>query len=593
MRRLLALSALSVILVVSCATAPQSPEPVPLPAAKLKEVQDLFTAGSYLQGIGEIDTLRRERADISGSELDSLEAQAIESLSAAFKKAVDSKSYDDALRLFDSVQALGKSEAAGTLTRKSLLEKLAASQDASGDQVLALLTRIRILSAAEPAEADFKAALTAAEALNNRAAIRSLAATMKTRGLALPDSAAGIAATAPSFPKMITGTVTILVNRGIKVENGVGYPDRVIGSGFFIDKRGYILTNHHVIESEVDPKYEGYSRLYIRLSESPAGERIPAKVVGYDKIFDLALIKAEVTPEYTFSGSFDQTVAPGDRIFAIGSPAGLEKTITAGIISAMGRRLLQVGDSMQVDVPLNPGNSGGPLLDEKGDLIGICFAGLQQFAGLNFAIPYTWVEKALPALYRGGQAIHSWLGMAVAETDKGLEVVYTVPSEPAALAGLRPGDVLEAVDGVSYTKLQDAQEAILRHTPPSLIHVTIRRGEARIQALVCLTQRPDDPIQVALKRDARDKVLYPLFGMQLEKTGSFFWRDNYVVRRVTKGSVADESGISVDDPLAIQDWRVDTDKGYAILQVVIKKKRAGFIESAIQIATYLETENFL
>jgi serine protease Do len=409
----------------------------------------------------------------------------------------------------------------------------------------------------------------------------------------LPDSAAAIAATAPSFPKMITGTVTILVNRGIKVENGVGYPDRVIGSGFFIDKRGYILTNHHVIESEVDPKYEGYSRLYIRLSESPAGERIPAKVVGYDKIFDLALIKAEVTPEYTFGGSFDQTVAPGDRIFAIGSPAGLEKTITAGIISAMGRRLLQVGDSMQVDVPLNPGNSGGPLLDEKGDLIGICFAGLQQFAGLNFAIPYTWVEKALPALYRGGQAVHSWLGMAVAETDKGLEVVYTVPSEPAALAGLTAGDVLEAVDGVSYTKLQDAQEAILRHTPPSLVHVTIRRGEARIQALVCLTQRPDDPIQVALKRDARDKVLYPLFGMQLEKTGSFFWRDNYVVRRVTKGSVADESGISVDDPLAIQDWRVDTDKGYAILQVVIKKKRAGFIESAIQIATYLETENFL
>lgn len=593
MRRRLALAALCMMLIFSCATAPQSSTPAPLPAIKLKEVQDLFTAGSYLQSIGQIDTLRRERADIAASDLDSLEAQAVESLSAALKKAADGKSYDDALRLLDSAEALGKAEVAGTLTRKSLLEKLAASQDSSGDKVLALLTRIRILSAGEPAEADFKAALTAAEALDNRAAIRSLAATMKTRGLALPESAAGIAATAPSLPKMITGTVTILVNRGIKVENGVGYPDRVIGSGFFIDKRGYILTNHHVIESEVDPKYEGYSRLYIRLSESPAGERIPAKVVGYDKIFDLALIKAEVTPEYTFSGSFDQTVAPGDRIYAIGSPAGLEKTITSGIISAMGRRLLQVGDSMQVDVPLNPGNSGGPLLDEKGDLIGIVFAGLQQFAGLNFAIPYTWVEKALPALYRGGQAIHSWLGMAVAEIDKGLEVVYTVPSEPGALAGLRTGDVIEAVDGVSYTKLKDAQEAILRHTPPSLVHVTIRRGESRFQALVCLTQRPDDPIQVALKRDERDKILYPLFGMQLEKTGSFFWRDNYVVKRVTKGSVADESGISVDDPLSIQDWRVDVDKGYAILQVVIKKKRAGFIESAIQIASYLETENFL
>ncbi len=593
MRRGLALGFLCMILVVSCATAPQGPAPAPLPAVRLKELQDLVTTGSYLQTIGEIDTLRRAHTDIAASDLDSVAAKAVDSLSAALKKAVESKSYEEALRLLDSAQALGKAEIAGNVNRKSLLESLAASQDSSGDQVLALLTRMRILSSGEPSESDFNAALTTAESLDNRAAVRSLAASMKTRGLALPAAAAELTNTTPSFPKMITGTVTILVNRGIRVENGVGYPDRVIGSGFFIDKRGYILTNHHVIESEVDPKYEGYSRLYVRLSESPAGERIPAKVVGYDKIFDLALIKVEVTPEYTFGGSFDQAVAPGDRIFAIGSPAGLEKTITAGIISAMGRRLLQVGDSMQVDVPLNPGNSGGPLLDDKGDLIGICFAGLQQFSGLNFAIPYKWVEKALPALYRGGQAIHSWLGMAAAETDKGLEVVYTVPDEPAALAGLRTGDILEAVDGVSYTKLQDAQEAILRHTPPSLVHVTIRRGESRIQALVCLTQRPDGPIEVSLKRDARDNVLYPLFGMQIEKTGSFFWRDNYVVRRVTKGSVADESGISVDDPLAIQDWRVDTDKGYALLQVVIKKKRAGFLESAIQIASYLDTENFL
>jgi serine protease Do len=593
MRRRLALGSLCMILVISCATAPQSPAPAPLPAARLKELQDLFAAGSFLQTIGQIDTLRRDHTDVAASDLDSLEAKAVDSISAGLKKAVEGKSYDDALRLFDSAQALGKPGIAGDLTRKELLEKLAASQDSSGDQVLALLTRIRILSAGDPSEADFNAALSTAEALDNRAVIRSLAESMKTKGLTIPSAAAELTNTAPSFPKMISGTVTILVNRGIRVENGVGYPDRVIGSGFFIDKRGYILTNHHVIESEVDPTYKGYSRLYIRLSESPAGERIPAKVVGYDKIFDLALIKVEVTPEYTFSGSLDQAVAPGDRIFAIGSPAGLEKTITSGIISAMGRRLLQVGDSMQVDVPLNPGNSGGPLLDEKGDLIGICFAGLQQFSGLNFAIPYRWVEKALPALYRGGQAIHSWLGMAAAETDKGLEVIYTVPDEPAALAGLQTGDILEAVDGVSYTKMQDAQEAVLRHTPPSLVHVTVRRGASRIQALVCLTRRPDDPIQVALKRDARDDVLYPLFGMQLQKTGSFFWRDDYVVKRVTKGSVADESGISVDDPLSIQDWRVDTDKGYALLQVVIKKKTAGFIESAIQIASYLETENFM
>jgi S1-C subfamily serine protease len=367
----------------------------------------------------------------------------------------------------------------------------------------------------------------------------------------------------------------------------------VIGSGFFIDPRGYILTNHHVIESEVDPTYEGYSRLYIRLSESPPGERIPAKVVGYDTTFDLALIKAEITPGYVFGGYGPETASPGDRIYAIGSPAGLERTITSGIISAVGRRLLQVGDSMQVDVPLNPGNSGGPLLNEKGDLIGIVFAGLQQFEGLNFAVPYAWVERALPGLFKGGGAAHPWLGLAIAESDAGLQALYALPDEPAALSGIRAGDIIESIDGQAYTKLADMQEAVLRHSAPSLVTLAVRRGDARFTAVLCTAPRPDHPIELALKRDTRDTVLYPLFGIRLENVGTFLWKGNYVVRGVTRGSVADEAGISVDDPLTIQDWRVDLEKGYALLQIVVQKKRAGFIQSAVQIAAYLDTDNFI
>jgi serine protease Do len=593
MNRSAVIAGLLAVFLASCATAPNSPVPPPLPAVRMKEIRDLLAAGSYLQGLEGIDALRREKTDVLPADLDSIQAQAVDSLASAFGKAIGDKGYADALRLFDSARALGRPDLAGIWTEKSLLGELAAAQDASGNTVLALLTQLRALSLMEPTRAELDAVMATALSVGNRAIIRSLASAMKERGFAVSAAAAAEIEAAPSFPKMISGTVTILVNRGIKVANGVGYPDRVIGSGLFIDKRGFILTNHHVIESEVDPKYEGYSRLYIRLSESPAGERIPAKVVGYDKIFDLALIKTEVVPEYTFGGSGSQAPLPGDRIYAIGSPAGLEKTITSGIISAMGRRLLQVGDSMQVDVPLNPGNSGGPLLNDKGDLIGIVFAGMQQFSGLNFAVPYPWVEKALPALYKGGQAVHAWLGMAVAETDKGLEVVYAVPDEPASRVGIRPGDIIEAVDGRPYTKVKDIQEAVLRHEPPSLVTVAVRRGDSRMQALVCLSQRPDDPIQVALKRDARDNVLYPLFGMQLENVGTFLWKGDYVVRRVTKGSVADESGISADDPLTIQDWQVDKEKGYALLQVVIKKRKAGFIESAVQIASYLETDNFI
>ncbi len=563
-------------------------KPVPLPAAESNEIGDLISKGSYLQAIGRLDELKRDQTALPDA--DKLESQAETALAQAFTASVNDKKYDDALRLLDSARAIGRADIAGTWTEKSLLEQIAAAQGKAGDEVLELLTRLRIIGLDAPTEADFTAALAVARDLGNRAVLRTLTAQMKAHGFAAPEGAEDAT---PSFPSMISGTVTIVVNKGIKVENGVGYADGVIGSGFFIDKRGYILTNHHVIESEVDPKYEGYSRLFVRLPNSAPGDRIPAKVVGWDKTFDLALIKTEVTPDYIFGGSIDQTLTPGDKIYAIGSPAGLEQTLTAGIISAMGRKLMQVGDSMQVDVPLNPGNSGGPLLSDKGDLIGIVFAGIQQFVGLNFAIPYTWVQKALPALYKGGQAVHPWLGMAVAETDKGLEVVYTLPDEPAAVSGIKIGDIVESVDGVPFTKITDIQEAVLRYSSPSIVTVAFRRGGTEYTARVCLSDRPDSPIEVALKRDTRDNVLYPLFGFRLQNVGTFLWKGDYVVKQVIKGSVADETGISPDDPLTIQDWQVDTDKGYAVLQVVIKKKRAGFLESAIQIASYLDTNIFI
>ena len=584
----------ALLLISSCASPPPPPPAPPLPAVRVKEVRDLISSGSFLKALQEISWLRREKAsDVPASELDALESRAVDALSGAFTKAINDKKYDDALRYFHSARALGKPSLTGDWTEGALLADLAATEHAAGNDVVSLLYSISAASAPDASQADLNATLTSAEALNNKAVERFVLATMKERGFSQPPDAVAAAQAAPSFPQMLTGTVTILVDRGIKVENGVGYPDQIIGSGFFIDRRGYILTNHHVIKSEVDPKDKGYSRLYIRLSESPAGERIPAKVIGYDPTFDLALIKTEVNPSFIFGGYGGEQVSPGDRIYAIGSPAGLEKTITSGIVSAMGRHLLQMGDVMQVDVPLNPGNSGGPLLNDKGDLIGVGFAGLEQFQGLNFAVPYHWIEKILPALYKGGEVVHPWLGMALAETTKGLEVVYCVPDEPADQAGIQAGDIIAAINGKSFTKIQDMQEAILAYVPPTLVKVTLRRGTRTIDALLCLSGRPEKPIEVALQRDTRDNVLYPLFGMKLQKVGSFFWSNDYIVTRITRGSVADQSGLSENDPLSIEDWKVDSEKGYAALLLVIKKRKAGFIESAVQIATDLETDNFV
>ncbi len=586
---------LCMLLLASCASAPPPAPPAPpLPEVRVKQIQDLISSGSFLSSLQEISWLRREKpGEVAVSELDSLQATAIDATATAFSTAIKEKKFGDALRYYDSALALGVPSITGTWTERSILAEKAAAEQASGDLVLSLLSRLRAVSLPDPSEADLSAALDAAVRVNNRAAVRFLVAGMRERGFAVPDAAVSLADAAPSFAQMLTGTVTIVVDRGIRVQNGVGYPDQMIGSGFFIDSRGYILTNHHVIKSEVDPKDKRYSRLYIRLSESPAGVKIPAKVVGYDPVFDLALIKAELPASFTFGGYGGEPVAPGERIYAIGSPVGLEKTITSGIVSAMGRHLLQMGDIMQVDVPLNPGNSGGPILNEKGDVIGVGFAGLEQFQGLNFAVPYRWIEKVLPGLYKGGEVVHPWLGIALAETDKGLEVIYSVPNEPGADAGLRAGDLIDTINGIQYTKIQDAQAALLAFEPPSLVKIGFHRGAQAMEALLCLSPRPERPIELALKRDTRDNVVYPLFGMKLQKVGSFFWSNDYIVTRVTRGSVADETGLSENDPLSIKDWKVDTDKGYAAILLVIKKRKAGFIESAVQIAADLETNNFM
>jgi S1-C subfamily serine protease len=552
-------------------------------------VRSLIDGGSVLQAFQDISLLRRDNPSrVPAPDVDALESQALSAFSAALARATEGRKWDEALRYVDSARALGRPDLAGGLTAKAALEARAAMQRSAGEELPGLLTTLRALSAGEPAEADLAAALGQARALANRALSRDLAGRMREKGFAVPPAPEPAA----SFSDMLEGTVTIWVNRGIRIEKGVGYPDRVIGSGFFIDPRGYLLTNYHVIKSEVDPKYEGYSRLFIMFNQA-TGEKIPARVVGWDAVFDLALLKAETPARYSFGGSAAQRVSPGERVFAIGSPAGLEKTITSGIVSATGRRFLEMGDAVQVDVPLNPGNSGGPLIGEGGDLLGIVFAGLEQFEGLNFAVPYTWIEKALPLLYAGGEAVHPWMGAAFAETEKGLEVVYVLPGEPAARAGILPGDFLESINGARVSTLRDAQEAILAFAPPTLVRAGLRRAGAGLDAVVCLGPRPASPIETALEKDTRDAVLYPLFGVRLERTGGTLRRNDFVVRRVIRGSTADEAGLSENDPLTIQDWDVDSEKGYAVLQIYVRKRKAGFIESVVQIAAYLETPNFL
>lgn len=397
--------------------------------------------------------------------------------------------------------------------------------------------------------------------------------------------------------QMLAGTVTVWVNRGIRLEQGVGVPDRVIGSGFFVDPRGYLLTNYHVISSEVDPEYEGFSRLFIKLPGRP-DQRIPARVIGFDRIFDLALLKVEIDPAYVFSLSDTRELTPGEQVFALGSPGGLDSTVTSGIVSAPGRRFLQMGEAVQVDVPINPGNSGGPLVLPDGQVAGVVFAGIEQFEGVNFAIPSYWIRHFFTRLYEEGEVLHPWLGIAVSEVDDGLQVVYVAPDSPAAHAGITVGETLVGIDGQEIGSITGAQDAIMARQPGTLVSsVWMERnvdgGVSTARRLIALDERPFSPVEEALERQPIERLFPVLYGMDVDAISAAPWGPDYVITEVLPGSIADESSLSVDDPFALRNWRVDRDLRAAFIQIVIKKRKAGFLESGVQLGAFLETDTFL
>ncbi|GAB6090390.1 hypothetical protein JCM12856_19830 [Spirochaeta dissipatitropha] len=395
--------------------------------------------------------------------------------------------------------------------------------------------------------------------------------------------------------EQIKGTAMIWVNKGIRLDRGVGMPDRMIGSGFFIDNQGHLLTNYHVIESEVNPRYSGYSRVYIRPPDAPE-TRIPATVIGFDPILDLALLKVPYTPDYVFplTGMRDRPV--GSQVFAIGSPGGLSNTITSGIISAGGRRFLQIGEALQVDAPLNPGNSGGPVLDIDGNLVGVVYAGIAQFDGVNFAVPSFWLRGILERLYEPGRIEHSYLGASVFERHNGLEITHVIVGSPADRSGFQVGDLIVEIQGNSVNSIEQANRIMLQYRPGSLMTVRLRIQEnTNIIQRVQLTARPERPLEASIRGvSSFPESLFPaLFGMFVKEIRSGWFVNDYSIQRVLSGSIADEAGLSVNDPLSLQKWEYNEETEILRLQLRVKKRQSGYMDSSIQIPVHILTSNIL
>lgn len=584
---------LVVILIISCKTQEEQVKDIkPISEVYIEDIEQLLSEGLYMKAAQDISFLRREEKEVEDDKLKELENKMYADIAARFSGFIEESAFEEALQLYTSLYTLEKTHLLPDWSRKKLLFKTAELYKSEGNLTVALYYYLRTLGEDGLIEEDYIVMLDIASSIGNRPALEMITISMEQAGYPVKEEYKNQIKNKIPKSLMMNGTAIIWVDKGIKIEQGYGLPDRVIGSGFFVDERGYMLTNHHVIESEVDPEYEGYSRLYIRLSKS-VNEKIPAKVVGYDRIFDLALIKTSITPDYIYSSAGNVEIEPGEKVLAIGAPLGLENTLTSGIVSNVSRRFIQMGDVMQIDAPINPGNSGGPLLDEEDNLLGVVFAGLEMFEGLNFAIPYNWVNKVLPDLYRGGEAIHPWLGLALDENDKGLEVIYAVPGEPAWRAGMKAGDVIKKLNDRDYTTIRDLQEALLYYKDESLVKLSWTREKEAIQGIICLVKRPFSPIETALKKDARNNLILPIFGMEIKAVKNFLWETEYVVTRIIQGSIADNSNISEGDPLNIQKWHIDMENRIAVIQVFVKKRKAGFFDSIVQLAAYLETDNFI
>ncbi len=591
----LALSLPLLFLLASCATFDEGEgKVVSLREVILEDIEELLGEGSFLAALQDIDFLMRQ-GKVDAGDLSRLREKGLSQVAGELITHFENKDYYRAYGLYLSLQAASREDLAAGFSVKKILAAWAEGFQEEGRNLLALSVYQRMLSEDYLDTEELEELLVFAHSAGNTSATRAVVEKMDALKIAVGEKYRDALLRSIPPSEMMKGTSTIWVDKGIKIEDGIGYPDRVMGSGFFVENEGYILTNYHVIASEVDPEYEGYSRLYVRLP-GHADEKIPAKVVGWDRIFDLALLKVEVEPEFVFRAIGDISAVPGEKVFVIGSPVDpfLENTITSGIISAVGRRrLLQMGDVLQVDAPVNPGNSGGPLINERGELIGVVFAGYQFFKGLNFAIPVHWVSKMLPRLFAGDDVTHPWLGAAVVENRDQLEIIYIVPGESAEKGGLLPGDIIISVNGRHFVSIKDLQSYILDLPHDTLARVEWSRSDQKQIGLFSFKQRPYSPIELALERDTKLNVLVPLFGMQVKEVGGFLWEKNYVVERVIKGSAADNASISPNDPLNLQGWRVDEERRLVILRVFVKKKKAGFLESILQLIAYMEPDSFL
>jgi S1-C subfamily serine protease len=267
------------------------------------------------------------------------------------------------------------------------------------------------------------------------------------------------------------------------------------GSGFVYGDEGHIVTNDHVVE--------GSTQFQVVIGGNP--DPIPARLMGQDPSSDLAVLK--VDPGAVKGGLKplelgDSTkLEPGDQAIAIGSPFGLEGTVTTGIISSLGRTIdspncYPIADAVQTDAAINPGNSGGPLLDGNGRVIGVnsqIRSGSGSNSGVGFAVPVSTVKFVVPLIKNGGKVERAYLGVrnGTPPDRSGALVDSVVPGGPAQRGGLVPGDKITKIDDKDVKSSEDVSSAVTARKPGEQAKVVVQRGGQERTLTIELGTRPE------------------------------------------------------------------------------------------------------
>jgi serine protease Do len=343
-------------------------------------------------------------------------------------------------------------------------------------------------------------------------------------------------------------------------------PQRSLGSGVIVDASGIALTNYHVVAPVIEKRDDVDAQIEVITLD---GSKHKAKVVGHDKRTDLAVLRLDEG-----KGNFkaarvgdSEKMQVGDWVIAVGSPFGLQATVTAGIISATARQIPDgqspFTDFLQTDAAINPGNSGGPLVNMQGEVVGINTAIASPTGGsvgIGFAIPSNTARKIYTELVAKGKVSRGWLGVSIqplteelaksfgAKDTKGVLVSDVIPDGPAAKAGLKPGDIVLEYDGKKTEAPGDLQRAVGLASPGADAKVKVWREQKEQTVTVKIGEMPDER-QARASTPARSMLgvevrpVTPEVARQLNLPSA----EGVVVARVEDGSAAAESGVQRGD----------------------------------------------